>query len=183
MGEAQNHIRHAKLFFGLLSSSESVIQLVKTRLSTDFSGITLESESLEFGFTKYYESEMGSSLLRQWICTSRPIELRELVSIKLYTNRLENLYAENGSRRVNIDPGYVTLSKVVLGTTKDYSHRIYVGRGIFEEVTLHYKRGSGFDPWPWTYPDYRSDTANAFFMQVREQFKADCSKGEPALPK
>jgi len=60
----------------------------------------------------------------------------------------------------------------VLATTKDYSHRIYVRDGIYEEVTLVYRRGSGFEPWPWTYPDYRSETAKRFFLAVRESLRA-----------
>jgi hypothetical protein len=80
---------------------------------------------------------------------------------------------DSGARQVNIDPGYVSLAKVVLASTKDFSHRIYVGNGIYEEVTLHYQRASDrFEPWPWTYPDYCTAEANDFFMNVRRDLSA-----------
>ena len=71
---------------------------------------------------------------------------------------------------VNIDPGYVTLSKLVLATTKDYSHRIYIGKGIYGEVTLQYTKGT-FTPFPHTYPDYQTRIAIEFFNQVRDFVK------------
>lgn len=161
-----------KLFFGLLASSPDRLAEATRHLTYDFSAVELSSEVIEFDLTDYYADEMGSGLLRQWVATTVPILPRELAPIKLHTNRLEALFSVQGKRTVNIDPGYVSLSKVVLATTKDYSHRIYVRDGIYEEVTLVYRRGSGFEPWPWTYPDYRSETAKRFFLAVRESLRA-----------
>ena len=71
-------------------------------------------------------------------------------------------------RVVNLDPGYIGLSKLVLATTKDHAHRIYIQRGIYAEVTLRYIKGA-WSPWPWTYPDYAAETYHPFFMRVRER--------------
>jgi len=160
-----------KLFFGLLANSHARLAEATRRLTYDFSAVELSSDIIEFDLTDYYEDEMGSSLLRQWVAMSIPMLPHELAPIKLHTNRIELLFSIQGKRTVNIDPGYVSLSKVVLATTKDYSHRIYVRDGIYEEVTLVYRRGSGFEPWPWTYPDYRSHTAKQFFLAVRESLR------------
>jgi hypothetical protein len=170
MGAVKQNEPRGKLFFGLLAGSENLLSAVRERLSMDFSAIVAASPVLPFDQTDYYSQEMGEHLLRQWVATEVPIHVRELVAIKHYTNSLERLYAQGEKRQVNIDPGYLTLSKVVLATTKDYDHRIYIGRGIFEEVTLGYRRRSGYEPWPWTYPDYRTDAAKEFFRTVRESY-------------
>jgi hypothetical protein len=56
---------------------------------------------------------------------------------------------------------------MVLATTKDYSHRIYLGQGIYAEVTLRYRRGA-FHPWEWTYPDYGSPRYLEIFAHIRD---------------
>jgi len=72
---------------------------------------------------------------------------------------------------VNVDPGYVSLGKLVLASTKDHAHRLYLDRGVYGEVMLTYQQGC-FRPWPWTYPDYASDGYCAMFGEIRECYKA-----------
>lgn len=165
-----------KLFFGVLASSETLISEAKRRLTLDFSEVEDESPVMIFSHTGYYVSEMGSRIMRMWLSVRLPIFADELVDIKSHTNLVEQVYADGGRRRLNLDPGYVSDSKVVLASTKDHAHRIYVGRGIYEEVTLHYRRGTGFEPWPWTYPDYRTPEALAFFEKVRARVRAGGAK-------
>jgi hypothetical protein len=69
-----------------------------------------------------------------------------------------------------LDPGYVTLAKMVLATTKDFAHRLYLGDGIYAESTLRFRKKQ-FEPWEWTYPDYRTDEYREFFGRVRECYK------------
>jgi hypothetical protein len=90
-----------------------------------------------------------------------------MAEVKLRTNTLERELSSCGKRAVNIDPGYITLSKAVLATTKNYSHRIYLREGIYAEITLAWEKGT-FTPRPWTYPDYRTDTAVSFFNRARK---------------
>ena len=92
-----------------------------------------------------------------------------LAAIKLRTNELEKGWTAEGRRKVNLDSGYVSLPKLVLATTKNYDHRIYLGKGIYAEVTLHYRNG-GFRPWPWTYPDYASAQYCELFAQIRRLY-------------
>jgi hypothetical protein len=167
MGEIHQQQPGVKLFVGLLAANEELLQMARRRLALDFSPVDHESPVIPFTYSDYYNEEMGDTLLRQWISLTEPIHITELPGIKIFTNRLETLYSREGRRAINIDPGYVTLGKVVLATTKDYDHRLYVRDGIFEEVTLHYRRTKGFLPWPWTYPDYKCETALEFFQQTR----------------
>ncbi len=122
-----------------------------------------------FDFTSYYAEESGEGLLRQFLSFAELIDPGKLAEIKLRTNQLEQEHASGGRRQINLDPGYVDLSKLVLATTKNHQHRIYLGRGIYAEVTLRYTRKS-FRPWEWTYPDYRTNHYVEFFNQVRETY-------------
>jgi hypothetical protein len=109
---------------------------------------------IPFTFTDYYSPEMGTSLLKEYLVFSHPLDRESLPEIKTYTNSLEQEHVQNGNRGVNIDPGYLSRDKLVLASTKDFYHRLYLGQGIFGEVTLHYRKGA-FRYFSWTYPDYK----------------------------
>jgi len=160
-----------KLIAGLLASDEEVIRSALVKLQEGFGHIDLSSETLPFDMTDYYREEMGEGLVRQWVSFSRLIDPAELDEIKRATNDLEHFFATAGrARRINIDPGYISLGNLVLASTKPSAHRVYLGRGIYAEVTLIWSDG-GFKPLEWTYPDYRSDVATEFFGEVRELYR------------
>jgi hypothetical protein len=161
-----------KLFCALLLAPGISYGDVATVLEQTFGAITLRSVPQPFTQTTYYEREMGKGLTRVYIAFDPLICITELAAAKHTTNRLEALWTtDRGQRRVNLDPGYLNLAKVVLATTKDYTHRLYIGAGMFAEVTLQYRHRS-FQPWDCTYPDYRLATTLAFFNQLRECYKA-----------
>ena len=166
---------HAKLFCGLLASDLELMRLAIRRLRTHFGPIDLESEVWPFDQTNYYRVEMGDDIRRRFVFFEELISVERLGEIKCLTNDLETRICDDtlrphDRRPVNIDPGYMTLSKIVLATTKDYAHRIYVDRGIYAEVTLHYESGV-WCPYPWTYPDYAADTYRACFESARRKLK------------
>lgn len=67
---------------------------------------------------------------------------------------------------VNIDIGFLTLENFVLATTKNYSHRIFIGQNIFADLTYHFHQGE-FRSLPWTYPDYLDDQKKDFIKWGR----------------
>lgn len=128
------------------------------------------SEIYEFSeFTSYYEMEMGSNLKKCFITFFDLIAPEELPAIKTKTNILEEKYNINNKRQVNIDPGYITQAKLILATTKNYSHRIYIGNGIFGDVHMHFKNKS-YQSQSWTYPDYKDGNNVNFFNAVRQRY-------------
>ena len=156
------------------------------RLLSRYTGPTDEvSELWPFDSTDYYEPEMGENLERQFVSFERTVNPGELAHIKTLTNELEErICYECGlpqtQRRVNLDPGYISLGKLVLATTKDYAHRVFLRDGIYAESTLRWE-GGRWVPWPWTYPDYADTRYHAFFARVRERYKAKLSSsGEGA---
>jgi hypothetical protein len=165
-----------KLIASVLAGNSAWIREARTALIQAFGPVDLESDLLPFDHTDYYSAEFGPGLQRQILAFERLIQVDELPAIKRQTNELEwaLLDAEStqgkGQRRVNLDPGYVSLGKLVLASTKDHAHRLYLAQGIYAEVTLTYQRGR-FCPWPWTYPDYASERYCDLFAEIRRRYK------------
>jgi len=144
-----------KLLVGMLSADVSLFDAATEALEQEFGPTDYRGPLLPFEHTTYYREEMGQGILRTFVAMERLVDPGQLARIKLLTNDLERRYAVEGQRRINLDPGYIAGSKLVLATTKDHAHRVYLGSGIYAEVTLTYRDGE-FRPWPWTYPDYAS---------------------------
>jgi len=169
MGKARQP-EPVKLIIGLLASRPELLAEAAQRLSQCFGPIDQRSQPVPFTHTTYYAAELGEHPWRQFLSFARLIDPGDLASIKVQTNELEQEWAKEGKRLVNIDPGYISLTKLVLATTKNYWHRIYLGRGIYAEATLPF-RGGAFQPQEWTYPDYRTPEHLAFFTALREQYR------------
>jgi hypothetical protein len=140
------------------------------RAESLFGPIALCSDAFDFTETDYYTATMGSGLKKQFFAFERLIDPGTLADIKRQTNAWEAEYAamqrHAEARPLNLDPGYITPAKLVLASTKDHAHRIYLEGGIYAEVTLSY-RGGCWQPFEWTYPDYRRDDYQRFFTECR----------------
>ena len=169
MGEARPSLP-VKLICGVLAGRGEWLDAACPLLERELGPIDLSSETWPFDFTDYYEKEMGPGLLRRFYSFRELMNPEHLVDVKHATNRLEKVLSGKLSggppRPVNLDPGYVCGSKLVLASTKDYSHRIYLRAGIFAEVTLRWRSGK-FEPLEWTYPDYRTERYLECFSRVR----------------
>lgn len=168
MGKIKQYPK-AKLIVSIFTNKKELLKQSINKLSDTFGKIDLESELLSFNYTSYYEKEFGLELKRKIISFQKLIDPERLAEIKIYTNNLEESLsgAEQGKRKINIDPGYLTSAKLILATTKDRSHRVYLGQGIFGEVTLKYNSGK-FEPWNWTYKSYQSEEHLYFLSEVRK---------------
>ena len=113
---------------------------------------------------------MGRRLVRRMVSFEDLIEPESLPGIKLETNRIESLHADSGRRRVNIDPGYVSLGNLVLATGKGGAHRPCLRDGIYADLTLLYQ-GGAFKPLEWTYPDYADEKIREIVRLVREKYR------------
>lgn len=160
-----------KLIASMFTADKTLLAVAREALVNRFGPIDYQSELLPFNHTSYYAREFGEGLVRQIIAFAELIPPERLAETKRITNELEMTWVVDGRRRVNVDPGYVSLGKLVLATTKDYSHRIYLGQGIYAEVTLKYEHGS-FRPWEWTYPDYASPQYREIFTEIRRIYAA-----------
>jgi hypothetical protein len=168
-----------RLFFALMTRLPELFEECEETLAAEFGPVDQRGEIYGFDeMTDYYAKEFGASLRKRMISVERLVLSEDLIEIKRRTNEIESRFARRAAddlpeppRVVNIDPGYLSLSKVVLATTKDNAHRLYMGRGIFEEVTLTFRRRSeGYEPNPWTYKDYRGPAQLEFFNRLREAY-------------
>jgi len=165
-----------KMIVALLLNDTALLGRVSRTLERSLRNrIDFESSLVDFVHTDYYREEMGRDLKRKFLSFADNIPLKDIEKVKLITNRIEKRYSERGKRRINIDPGYLDLSKLVLFSTKDYTHRVYIGRNIFAESTLFFQNGT-FNAWPWTYPDYASRELIAYFNEVRNIYMDDLNK-------
>jgi len=143
-----------KPIFGLLYPDLDHLKRIEETIEERWGQIDLRSDPEPFTYTDYYAPEMGDNLLRSWCALSTLADPAGVGDWKIESNNIENSWAKENKRTINIDPGYISLPKLVLASVKDFSHRIYLGRGIYAEVTLIY-RAHSFHGLPWTFPDYK----------------------------
>ena len=166
----------SKLVVGLLSPDQSLLAQAQAALSEGFGPVTVKSPEMPFSFTDYYEKEMGPGLIRQWVAFHGMVEPDQLYDFKLTTGLLEKRFrGPDHKRRVNLDPGLLSLYNLVLASTKSFAHRIYLRDGIYAELTLIFQSGK-FQPLAWTYPDYQTPTCQEFMLQCRHELLADITK-------
>jgi hypothetical protein len=160
-----------KLIIGFIFKDPGIYEKTKKILVKRFSKTDFESGILPFRHTDYYEKELGRDLKRGFIAFKKLIPPEYLSGIKITTNRIEEKFSAKGFRQINIDPGYLDSAKLVLASTKDYMHRVYLNKGIFAEITLFFQDKT-FKPWEWTYPDYKSREYIAIFNRIRQMYTA-----------
>lgn len=170
----------AKLVIGCLLREKPLLAPVVRTLTDRFGPVDAISPWMAFDFTRYYESEMGRPLVRRMMAFRTLIDQEQLSGTKLITNDLETEFSEASRRRINIDPGYLLPERFVLATGKNYTHRIYVGKHIYADLTLIFTQGE-FKTLPWTYPDYAQPEIQEFLFQIRRKYLLDL-KGTPDAP-
>ncbi len=177
MPEAKPEIKPVKLICGVLYQGAAELDRLDNELISRFGLIDLKSRPFAFDFTDYYRYEMGDNLTKQFYSFEKLIQPDRLADIKNATISIEKAFSTNGRRMVNLDPGYLEESKLVLASTKNFSHRIYLRDNIWAEVTMRYEKGE-FVTHPWTYPDYSQRLTIEFLKEVRETYKSQL--GNPA---
>jgi hypothetical protein len=154
----------------MIYNEKAPVDQAISMLMEKFGQSYMTTDAKAFNYTDYYCREMGSPLYRLILVFSELVERNSMPEIKTEANNIENNFLEQGNRRINIDPGLITLENICLATTKPYTHRIYLGKGIWAEITLIY-RGESYQKLEWTYPDYGSNELIEFFNGIREKYK------------
>jgi hypothetical protein len=162
--------KHVKLIIGILAADETALAAAVKAISKSFGAIDLTSDIWPFTQTDYYKDELGPNALRQFVSLENLIDPGMLAQIKHDTNSLEQQLADSLKlslpRPVNLDPGFIEPSKLILASTKNFSHRIYIGNKMFAEVTLMYEKGR-WRHFEYTFPDYRQSCYHDFLTKVR----------------
>jgi hypothetical protein len=160
----------AILVCAVMAGADRVLAEAQAELVGWFGPIQLCSASYPFEFTDYYAPEMGTGLIKRLVSFQELIDPAALPRVKHRTLAIERQLGRNQEgrilRRVNLDPGLVSLESLVLATTKESGHRICIAPGLHAEVTLLFQKGQ-YSPLPWTYPDYRTETVQRFLLEIR----------------
>lgn len=159
-----------KLIIGFIFSDPARLKQAEGLVLKKLGSFDAESPVFDFYHTEYYKKEFGENLKRKFVSLKRLANVDDIYRLKLITNAAEMRLSKAGRRSVNIDPGYMTESKLVLLTTKDHGHRIYLKRGIYAEITLRFHGGT-FVPTETTYPDYKSGGYIKFFNDTRAAYR------------
>lgn len=176
--------RPARLVIGVFTADRSAAPDLVATLTDRFGPLDLISQWIPFDQTDYYRAEMGGPLFRRLLGFARPFNQDALVDAKLICMDLEREWSlDDGRRRINIDPGYLVPSRFVLATGKDHTHRVYLGKSVYADLTLLYTKG-GFQALPWTYPGYKTNAVQAFLnrLRMRMRFDAGLMTGIPDQP-
>lgn len=161
-----------KLICGVIYKEEALYEEVKKRLEAEWGRVDTEGPTYPFDLTGYYEDEMGSGLVRRFLSFEVLVPPESLPEAKLLAIELEALIRQERGvtgRPVNIDPGHLTASAVIMATAKDFAHRIPLGRGIYAHLEFLFTR-TGVRTLDWTYPDLRRESCQAYFRSVRELY-------------
>lgn len=159
-----------RFFASIILSDSGILSVLEAELSDRIGAIEAKTPFAPFSQSDYYASEMGVDLVRCFVLFGPLFDRERLREIKRATNEIEESHAVDGRRIANIDPGYMALEHLVLGTTKGFAHRIYIGQGIFADLTLIFGGGT-YSGLPWTYPDYGSKELISLFNGWREGYK------------
>ncbi|MBF0466167.1 MAG: DUF4416 family protein [Nitrospirae bacterium] len=158
------------MFAGLLYAHNTYLEQAEELLTAEFGQISIESDETLWDHSVYYANELGSPIKRRFVFFDNLISTGLIAETKLKTIAIEKALSIDGSRKINIDPGYLTLAKVVLPTTKNRAHRIYLKNGIYAETTLIYLRDN-FKPYLFTYTDFTKCETLKLLNKVRKLFK------------
>lgn len=170
MGQPSPHVS-ALLILAAFSRHADALSWTRDRAVAGFGPVAIESPLFQFDQTDYYRATMGEGLKKVFFAFEKPYSLDDTVETKLTTNRWEEQYAaehpHDEPRPLNLDPGYLTLGKLVLSSTKDFAHRIYLARGIYAEVTLFFRHGR-WEHHEFTFADYQRADYHVFFTRCRD---------------
>ncbi len=169
MGEIKSP-QPVKLFIAVLYEERNILENILPQLEKYWGEIEWISEEILFNYTSYYRN-IGENLKRVFIVFKSLIDPEELADIKVITNEIEKATKEGEKeRRINLDPGYFDGGKIVLASTKNFSHRVYLRQGIYAEATIKWEKGD-FRPFPYTYPDYQSPEYRPSLQKIRELYQ------------
>ncbi len=166
-----------KYFSAILFASGISLNEIHGALKKEFGSIDLESPVFDFIYTNYYAGGMGESLGKQFVSFERLRMPDELASAKIRSGKIEEAFYRGNRRCVNLDPGYIELAKMILASTKNFSHRIYLGEGIYGDLQYRFRSGK-YTFLEWTYPDYKDAVATKFFREIRNIYNHQLEKGD-----
>jgi hypothetical protein len=159
-----------KLIIGVLRCADQPVEDIHRAIENRWGPIESQTDGFDFSHTSYYEDEMGRGLIKHYLGIGLLVDVDRMTAIKIESNDMEKEFTKDGRRRANIDPGYLADAKILMMTTKNLAHRVYVGRNLYVDLQLIYKKDSYY-PMPWAFADMREPAVIRFFNAVRKRYQ------------
>ncbi|MDR2367823.1 MAG: DUF4416 family protein [Deltaproteobacteria bacterium] len=164
-----------KVFLAAFGPEPKLLDAAVERLRREYlegylGPVDIQSPDYPLEETDYYAKEMGPNLVKRYLSFANLIFPEHLVYLKLLAMDIEDVTSRANGRVVNLDPGYIFSGGLVLSTGKFSGHRLFLGRGLWGELTLHYHRGA-FEPQPWTYRDYKKPEVIGILNAMRQSYQ------------
>jgi len=166
------NVEPVKLFVAVLYAREDALRTAYGLMESAWGGMDFIGADHPFNLTDYYEPEMGKNLLRRLISFRELFPPERLGEAKHIANDIEDKSAGENGRLVNLDVGYMDLNKVVLASFKGAGQKIYLGGGVWADMTARY-RGGRYQPFEWTFPDFRDGRYDTELKTIREIYRAE----------
>lgn len=162
----------ANLTCSVTYRDEAVYADAMAHLAERFGAVDATSDAYDFSsISDHYDAEMGGPLVKRIVSFERLLSRERFTAAKLFSVGIEDHFSVDGKRRINLDPGLLTMENFLLSTGKNHSHRIYLGEGVWAEVTLLFTKHATVQELPWTYRDYLRDPAASFLLSLRGIYK------------
>ncbi|MDR2300695.1 MAG: DUF4416 family protein [Deltaproteobacteria bacterium] len=164
-----------KIFLAAFGSDPKLMDECVERMGREYlegylGPVDIQSPDYPMVDTDYYEKEMGPNLVKRYLSFANLLFPEHLVYLKQLAVDIERATSRANGRTVNLDPGYIFSGGLVLSTGKFSGHRLYLGKGVWGELTLHFHRGA-FEAQPWTYRDYQRPEIKAILMDMRQRYQ------------
>lgn len=164
----------AKPIVAVLASDVDLLNDAIAQLEKHFGPCDFKGGWHLFTHSNYYEGEMGKDLNRCILSFEKLVPAHEANAFKAWTSKVEEGFSSEGRRKVNIDPGYVDNLKMVLVSGKCGGHKICTAPGVFVDYLLWYNKG--WQPFPWSFPDFREGTYDDELASIRKIFKEQAAR-------
>jgi hypothetical protein len=158
-----------KLIIGIMYASKEYLDQTKVQLIEQYGLIDRESQSFIFDQSPYYAEQFESRVKRLLVSFEHLVDPASLSDIKLETNRREREMKEEGEggvRVINLDPGILSASSLIMATAKDFAHRVPLQNGIYAHLELIFGKND-IRTLPWTYPDFKDSRYHSFLLETR----------------
>ncbi len=152
------------LLFAIMYSKKEILDKTTHILEEKFGEIKTKSEEYDFNFTDYYEGEFGTNLKKIFIIFEKPIEKQDLITIRERTGEIEQELSKNNKRSVNIDPGHISRSELILATKKGKNWKEPLSNEIYAHKLLEFKDNEVISFYH-TFTDYKLKQNIEFFKK------------------
>lgn len=159
-----------KLIAALMINEQAPLEDVMNVLQEQWGPADMQTEWFDFSHSDYYEKEFGRGLKKKYLSFENLFSIELMPDYKIWSNSVEERFLKESGRTVNIDPGYIADAKLILATTKNLAHRIYIGKSIYADQQLIF-RDRTFWPMPWTFADMKQEMSIRFFNGVRRKYQ------------